>query len=410
VRLYGSDGNMGNPLGTALKDHPGALVGMKGTTPMTPLSEDFKKRLRSIEPDLDVYSYAGESYDAVVIGALAAETAKTADARTLAKYLPGVTYGGEPCDTVAQCLALVRAGRDIQYRGISLRRGGFSDAGEPSTASYATMHYDAANRIDDGRTEFVGAGDEADTSTAKQPPVPPRSAEPEGAPLVIGGLLPQTGALESQYPPLAAGTALAIKEINAAGGVLGEPVKWLDGDDGTSGDKAKQTASRLMSEGVDIIIGASASGVSAAVIPAVTARGVVMISPCATADELTTMPDHGLFFRTAPPDQLQARALADIVLRDGGAKVLIVNRDDAWGNGLRDQLSENLRNAGLDPNNVRVYTYPGVASATEPLDVSDLPAKVKAFSPDGIVLLGFDETVHLINQLISGDVPLGASV
>jgi ABC-type branched-subunit amino acid transport system substrate-binding protein len=406
VRLYGSDGNMGNPLGAALKDHPGVLAGMKGTTPMTPLSDDFMNRLRSVEPSLDVYSYAGESYDAVVIGALAAETAKDSNSRTLAKYLLGVTYGGEPCDTVAQCLEMVRAGTDIQYRGVSLRRGGFSDAGEPSTASYATMHYSADNRIDNGKTEFVGAGNEADTTKARQPALPPRSAKPKGAPLVIGGLLPQTGALESMYPPLNAGARLAIQDINAAGGVLGEPVTFIDGDDGTSGDKAKQTATRLISEGVHIIIGASASGVSKAVIPLVTGAGVVMISPSATSDELTTLPDRNLFFRTAPPDQLQAKALADIVLRDGGAKVLIVNRDDSWGNGLRNELSENLQAAGLAANDVQVYTYPGVESAKEELDLPELSAQIKAFAPDGIVLLGFDETVHVISRLLADDIPL----
>jgi putative ABC transport system substrate-binding protein len=38
-----------------------------------------------------------------------------------------------------------------------------------------------------------------------------------------------------------AGALLAVSEINAAGGVLGKPVKWIDGDDGTSPVKAKAT-------------------------------------------------------------------------------------------------------------------------------------------------------------------------
>jgi ABC-type branched-subunit amino acid transport system substrate-binding protein len=406
VRLYGSDGNMGNPLGEALEDHQGVLEGMKGTVPMSPLTDDFKRRLRSVDPDLDVYTYAGQSYDAVVIAALAAETAKTSDPRTLARYLPGVTYGGVSCDAVAHCLDLVRAGVDIRYRGVSVNRGGFSDAGEPSTASYATMHFGADNRIDDGKTEFVGAGNEADTTKAKQPSPPEKSARRKGAPLVFGGLLPQTGALASMDPPLASGTRLAIKDLNDAGGVLGEPVEWIDGDDGTSGDKAKQTAKRLISEGVDVIIGASASSATKAVIPIVTDAGVVLISPCSTADELAKVPDHGLFFRTAPPDHLQARALADIVLRDGGAKVLIINRDDAWGNGLQGQLSERLQAAGLSAADVRVYTYPGVESADEELDLSGLPDQVKAFGPDAIVLFGFDETFHVIKELLGGGIAL----
>ncbi|HEY3006796.1 MAG TPA: ABC transporter substrate-binding protein [Micromonosporaceae bacterium] len=406
VRLYGSDGNMGNPLGDALKDHPGALAGMKGTTPMTPLTDDFKNRLKAVYPNLDNFSYAGETYDAVVLAALAAETARTANPRTLAKFLPGVTYGGEACDTVSQCLRMIRIGTDIQYRGVSLRRGGFSDKGEPSTASYATMHFSEDNRIDDGKTEFVGAGNEGDTTKARQPAPPPGSERPKDAPLVLGGLLPETGALESQNPPLAAGARLAIREINAAGGVLGEPVKWIDGDDGTSGTKAKETAAKEIAQHVHVIIGASSSSVTKAVLPMVTNAGVVMISPCATADELMTLPDHGLFFRTAPPDHLQAKALADIVLRDGSAKVLIINRDDSWGNGLRDMLSQTLQAAGLTAKDVRVFTYPGVDSADEKLDLSSLPNQVKNFAPDGIVLLGFDETVHVIDKLLEGDISL----
>ncbi len=42
--------------------------------------------------------------------------------------------------------------------------------------------------------------------------------------LTIGTLLPQTGSLAFLGPPEFAGVDLAIKEINAAGGVLGKPV------------------------------------------------------------------------------------------------------------------------------------------------------------------------------------------
>ena len=86
------------------------------------------------------------------------------------------------------------------------------------------------------------------TSRTPAAPGPPGRAKQDGlskaqtgAPLKIGGLLPKTGDLSIAYPPLAAGATLAIKEINAAGGVLGEKVVWVDGDDGTSVAVAKQT-------------------------------------------------------------------------------------------------------------------------------------------------------------------------
>src|SRR5690606_35962569 len=136
--------------------------------------------------------------------------------------------------------------------------------------------------------------------------------------------------LAGMYPPMAAGVHLAIKEINAAGGVLGQDVVFIDGDDGTDPEVARSTVDRLLAAKVHVIIGAAASGVTKAVIPQVTGAGVLLISPSATADELSTAEDDGLFFRTAPPDRLQARALADIILRDGVRKVFMVVRDDSW--------------------------------------------------------------------------------
>src|SRR5688572_30050365 len=67
VRIYGTDGNMGNSFGEAFQGQPGLLAGMKGTIPLTPLSESFRNRLATVDKDLTDYSYAAESYDAVVV-------------------------------------------------------------------------------------------------------------------------------------------------------------------------------------------------------------------------------------------------------------------------------------------------------------------------------------------------------
>jgi len=61
-------------------------------------------------------------------------------------------------------------------------------------------------------------------------------------PLKIGSLLPETGNLAFLGPPEFAGVDLAVKDINDAGGVLGNPVEHLRGDSGdTSTDIAQQT-------------------------------------------------------------------------------------------------------------------------------------------------------------------------
>ena len=70
---------------------------------------------------------------------------------------------------------------------------------------------------DSGRAGCLGAG-------GRRPlhPLPPPT-QGDGA-LTIGTLLPQTGSLAFLGPPEFAGVELAVKDINAAGGVLGKPV------------------------------------------------------------------------------------------------------------------------------------------------------------------------------------------
>ncbi|MBX6355918.1 MAG: ABC transporter substrate-binding protein [Micromonosporaceae bacterium] len=408
VSLYGADGNMSNSFGEEFTDKPGILDGMKGTTPLTPLSDDFKRRLHEIDPKLNDYTYAAESYDAVVITALAAQLAGTVAPRTLAKYINGVTTGGEECDTVKQCLALARSGADLAYRGISLRRGGFTDVGEPSTASYATLHFDVNDQLDDGKTEFVGAGDAS--TTTKAPAPPPKSTEGRrrsetGAPLKLGGLLPKTGDLALMYPPLIAGVRLALAEVNAAGGVLGEPVEWLDGDDGTDPAVAEKTVQQHIADGVQVIIGAAASGISRAVLPDVVKAGRILFSPSNTAADLTEADDKGLYFRTAPSDLLQGKALADVMMRDSVQRVAIVARADAYGEGLQHNVADSLQRAGLPADQIKLLTYEPAEGDARP-DVSEAVRQVKDFNPDAVLIIGYGESAEVIKGLVAAGVQI----
>jgi ABC-type branched-subunit amino acid transport system substrate-binding protein len=404
IRLYGTDGNMANSFGEALKDSPAVLAGMKGTTPLTPLSEDFKRRAKGIDPSLTDFNYAGEAYDAVVIAALAAESGKSVEPAVIAKQLIGVTTGESSCDTIAACLTAAKSGKDLKYRGVSLRGSGFTTVGEPSAAMYGVLNFGTNNTIDEAKTEFVGAGDEKTEEKAAPPAAvtPPKGGQKPA--LKYGLLLPKTGALAFQGPPMFAGAKLAIKEINEAGGVLGQPVQFEEGDDGTNGETAKATAAQFISKGVAVIIGAGASGVSKAVLPQVIQAGRVMISPSATSDELTKFDDKGLFFRTSPPDVLQAKAVADIIMRDGHLKVAIIARNDTYGSGLADGVQKDLVAAGIKPNNILIKKY----EAKDTYDKNDGPklfnpiaSEIKSFEATGILVVGFDESALAIKALVS---------
>jgi ABC-type branched-subunit amino acid transport system substrate-binding protein len=403
MRLYGSDGNMNNSFSVAFKDHPGLLNGMKGTSPLTPLLSDFKARVKGVDPQLGDFSYAGEGYDAVVIAALAAETARSTDAPQIAKYITSVTVartaGGVTCDTVKDCLDGLRTGKDIAYRGVTLRRGGLTERGEPSTAMYGTLQYGRDNQLDEGKTEYVAAGDE--NTVAKEPAAPPAAnGRPARAPtpLRIGSLLPKTGDLAFAGPPIFAAVELAVRDLNEAGGILGQPVQYVEGDDGTNPNVANATVDRHLANGVQVIVGAAASGISKAVLPKVVAAQRVLISPSATSDELSTIDDKGFFFRTSPPDVLQSKALADVIMRYGAQRVALIARDDTYGIGLRDKVAQELKTAGIGPDHLKILKY-DVRDQYKIDQFNPQAKEIIGFKPDSVLVIGFEESANVIKAL-----------
>lgn len=210
----------------------------------------------------------------------------------------------------------------------------------------------------------------------------------------VGTLLPQTGSLAFLGPPEFAGVDLAVKEINAAGGVLGKDVVVSDTDSGdTSTDLASQSVNKLLAEKVDVIIGAASSSVSLSVIDKITGAGVVQISPANTSDKFTTYNDKGLYFRTAPPDTLQGRVLGDLVVADGNATVGLLVLQDAYGTGLAKSVRAAVESGGGQVVAEEIYD-PKAA------DFSAEIGKIKEANPAAIVLIGFDETKKIVPKLV----------
>jgi branched-chain amino acid transport system substrate-binding protein len=151
-KIYLVDGNIGNALGENFSE-PGTLVGVKGTLPSAEVTEDFRGRLDTINPDLTDLSYGPETYDAIMITALAAIEADTDDPAEVARHVNGITRDGEACETFADCRALIEDGTDIDYNGPSGPQD-FSQPGEPTAASFAVQSYGEDNQIDESATEY----------------------------------------------------------------------------------------------------------------------------------------------------------------------------------------------------------------------------------------------------------------
>jgi ABC-type branched-subunit amino acid transport system substrate-binding protein len=209
-------------------------------------------------------------------------------------------------------------------------------------------------------------------------------------PLKIGSLLPETGSLAFLGPPEFAGVDLAVEEINAAGGVLGEDIEHIRGDSGdTSSDIAQQTTDSHISAGVSAIVGAASSGVSFTVIDKIASAEIVHFSPANTSPDFTNYEDDGYYFRTAPSDTFQGAVLGQLMAKEGAQNAVFLNLDDAYGNGLAKYAAA----AFTGTSNTIVYNP---TAAEFSADV----AKAKGFKPDAIAIIGFDETVKIFTELI----------
>ncbi|EPX86153.1 amino acid/amide ABC transporter substrate-binding protein, HAAT family [Rubellimicrobium thermophilum DSM 16684] len=156
----------------------------------------------------------------------------------------------------------------------------------------------------------------------------------------IGIILGFTGPLESITPFMAQAAEVAIAEVNAAGGILGQQVV-SERADSTCIDAAAATAAAegLVEGGINAIMGADCSGVTNAILTNVAVpNGIGMISPSATSPGLSTVEDNGLFFRTAPSDARQGVVMSEILMDRGITEVALTYTNNDYGKGLADSF------------------------------------------------------------------------
>jgi branched-chain amino acid transport system substrate-binding protein len=204
--------------------------------------------------------------------------------------------------------------------------------------------------------------------------------------LKIGGILPLTGALAFLSPPEIAGAELAIQDINEAGGVLGKPVEWSveDSSDGDHPEVAPASATKVLSEGVDAVVGAAASGVTRLIIDQVTKSKTVQISMSNTAVDLSTWDDGGYYFRTAPSDLLQGAIVGNQIVADGHENVAVIYQQTPYGEGLFEKAKATIEGAGAMV--VSALSFPEAET-----NFDTIVDQTVASGADSVLVISYDE-------------------
>ena len=168
------------------------------------------------------------------------------------------------------------------------------------------------------------------------------------ADIVIGVGGPLTGPNAAFGAQLQKGAEQAAADINAAGGINGEKIKIVLGDDVSDPKQGISVANKFASDGVKYVVGHFNSGVSIPASKEVYAEnGMLEITPAATNPVFT---ERGLWnvFRTCGRDDQQG-GVAGAYLADKfkTAKIAIIDDKTPYGQGLAEETKKAMNAAGV---------------------------------------------------------------
>jgi branched-chain amino acid transport system substrate-binding protein len=221
---------------------------------------------------------------------------------------------------------------------------------------------------------------------------------PANAQIKIGFQAPLTGFAATDGKSAKIAAEMAIEEINAGGGVLGQKLELIAYDDQAKSDQAIFTANKLIGEdGVKLVVNASYSASGRAAAPVFQNAGVVMISAYGVHPDITRA--GNFMFRLVHLGPPQGRATALFIGKNLSLKkVSAITMDNDYGQATMDGFLEATPNYGVQV--VNKYSY-----ALSDRQFGSIVASVKRDDPAAVYATGYFFTGGpLVAQLRAGGV------
>jgi len=226
------------------------------------------------------------------------------------------------------------------------------------------------------------------------------------AQIKIGVAGPITGPNAAFGAQLKNGAEQAVEDINAAGGINGQKLQVVVGDDVSDPKQGVSIANKFAAEGVKMVVGHFNSGVSIPSSEVYQEAGIIQITPASTNPRFT---DRGLWntFRTCGRDDQQGAVAGNYLATNfKGKKVAIVHDKTPYGKGLADETQKAMESKGL-----KAAMYEGINPGEK--DYSALVSKLKQTGADVVYFGGLHTEAGLIirqmrdqglqSPLMSGD-------
>jgi len=232
-------------------------------------------------------------------------------------------------------------------------------------------------------------------------------ARPASADMNIAVVGPLSGAYASFGEQMKAGAELAVQDINAAGGVLGQKIKLTASDDACDPKQAVAVANKLAADKVIFVAGHFCSGSSIPASSVYAEEGIIQISPASTNPKLTDERAGPNVYRVCGRDDQQGGVAGAYLKKNFGDKrIAIVHDKQAYSKGLADETRKAMNAAGL-----KEVMYETITPGEK--DYNALVSKLKQAKVDILYYGGYHTEAGLIvrqmrNQgmntiLVSGD-------
>nr|WP_315596986.1 branched-chain amino acid ABC transporter substrate-binding protein [uncultured Cupriavidus sp.] len=214
------------------------------------------------------------------------------------------------------------------------------------------------------------------------------SANAETIKIAIAG--PMSGSVAQYGDMVKAGALTAIEQINAAGGANGNKFEAVLMDDACEPKQAVAVANKVVSQGIHYVIGHVCSGSTIPASDIYENEGIVMVTPSATAPQLTETKKRNFIFRTIGRDDQQGPAAAQYIIgKIKPKKVAILHDKQSYGQGIASSVKKDLEAAKIP-----VAVFEGINAGDS--DYSAVITKLKSQGVDFVYFGGYHPEMGLL--------------
>ena len=153
------------------------------------------------------------------------------------------------------------------------------------------------------------------------------------AEIKIGIMVPTTGSEATYGRDMENAIKMAVDEINAKGGVLDQKFTTFTGDDGCDPQMATAAASKIVSVGVDAVVGGYCSGATLPTLKIYADAGVPMVIAAANSTKFIDL-NPGNAFLINSIGSYQVETAVNLFTKLGVKKIAIIHQGDGYSEDL----------------------------------------------------------------------------